>query len=160
MIKRIPKEGRITYSGDPINKWHYLPWDRLLLSLKRMRDRIAAGLNLRYEDSNEVGNKYTTATWGQCSDEKEQWPDKEDHIWPDEFAEQGRVAPLYRDGANGQKCPFDTHPTGSDGCFYHCRIFKNRKFNDGRLPTRKEALELYDKEIERGTILSEEYSKL
>jgi hypothetical protein len=150
----LPRENHVTVNGDPINPWLYSPWPRFLASLKRMRERIAGGLQLRYWDSNTIGDKETSATWGQCSKEKEQWPDAEDHTWPDEFLKHGRVAPVYRNVADGQRCPFEVTnagPGSGSGCFYRCRFFQSRKFERKlglTVPTREEALQLYDATIE------------
>jgi hypothetical protein len=134
----------------------YLSHERYVAFLERVGPQVRDGLPLVAEDSDEIGNKYTQATWGMCSREKEQWPDAEDHLWPDQFMSRGRVAPLYRvKPGTEQICPFDrrlvdeklrakTHP--SNGCFYTCRIFQ-RKY--GKTPTREEAVELYQIALKR-----------
>lgn len=114
---------------------------RFVAALKRQRERIASGLKLSKEDSDEPGNKFTTCTWGLCSDEKEAWPDAEDHLWPDQFESAGRVAPKYR--GKGHACPM-SRGNRSDGCFYDCRIFQKR---DGERVTKEVALALYDAAI-------------
>lgn len=120
----------------------YLPQERYIAVLNRQRDRIAKGIPLVLDDSDEIGNKHTSATWGLCSEEVEAWPDAEDHLWPDDFNKHKRVAPKYQ--RENQMCPFDARekPTGN-GCFYTCRLFR------GRYPTpnRDEALALYDQRI-------------
>lgn len=134
----------------PIN----LSDDRYLAALKRIRAHIAAGSSFTSDDDDTIGNKHTECSWGLCSDRKEDWPDSEDHLWPDQFVKQGRVAPLYR--KKHQLCPFDRRMTASpgtvssidmmQGCFYTCRIFRPKK--DPRM-TREQALALYDQAIER-----------
>lgn len=123
----------------------YLSDEQYLAALCRIRSQISLGLKLVFWDDETPGCKETHCSWGLCSKNKQQWPDAEDHIWPDQFRSQGRVAPLYT--RNDQTCPFDmrTRPNKSgDGCFWHCRIFQQKQE-----PTREEALALYDAEIAR-----------
>lgn len=129
------------------NKDLYLSDERYLVVLERQKKRIEDGLELSLVDSNTIGDKYTEATWGLCSGEKEAWPDAEDHLWPDQFLNEGRVAPKYQ--VTGQHCPFDDTSRqkdlfGPSGCFYRCRLFQNKKVDR---PDRKRALELYDERI-------------
>lgn len=117
----------------------YLPDDRYLAALRRQRDRIAAGVPLVCVDDDTVGNKVTSCSWGLCSDDAEAWPEAEDHLWPERFCREGRVAPRYLQ--THQPCPFDTRaPEGGPGCFHACRVFQ-RKY---RTPDREAALALYD----------------
>jgi hypothetical protein len=124
-----------------------LPDDRYLAALERQRGRIENGNPLTFFDDTTSGNKDTSCSWGLCDNAVEAWPDPQDHLWPDQFTDRRRVAPLYRD--NGQTCPLDTRPrpnTGLSGCFYTCRIFQARR---GQRPDREETLRLYDVELER-----------
>ena len=113
--------------------------------LVRLRDRIANGLELNAKDSTDSGNKYTECTWGLCSDEKQTWPDAKEHLWPDLFLKDGRVAPRYR--TTEQLCPMDTREPGGDefamlqGCFYTCKVFSRGK---NPLPTREQTIKFYD----------------
>jgi len=120
-------------------------------ALRRMRERIAAGLELDAWDCTAIGNKDTHCSWGMCSNDIEQWPDKDDHAWPVQFEERQRVAPRTPPGG----CPLDTR-TGTPeesrwGCFYHCRVFRYREIgytghrrSEDKNRGRKVALQLYD----------------
>lgn len=110
--------------------------------LKRQRERIANWLDFSADDCKDWGNKSTSANWGLCSDQKEAWPHAEDHLWPEQFTNHGRVAPKYR--RELQTCPMQTKGS-STGCFYNCMIFKGAiKESD-----RQKAVELYDAHIEK-----------
>lgn len=115
---------------------------RYVAALRRQRDRIASGIPFVAVDSDQIGNKYTHASWGLCSEDREAWPDREDHLWPEQF-DAGRVAPLYRN--QNQRCPMQKK-AGPNGCFYSCRIFKHREITANK---RAEAIALYDAEIAR-----------
>lgn len=123
-----------------MNKDLHLTDARYIAALYRQRDRIIAGLEFSAEDSDAIGDKYTHASWGLCSDDKGAWPDAKDHLWPDQFEQHGRVAPKYRH--QHQSCPMQTKGGGS-GCFYSCRIFKG-KINERM---RKQAIDLYEQQI-------------
>lgn len=127
-----------TVKGNRTMKHLQLTKARYLAALIRQRDRIAAGLTFEAEDSDTLGNKYTHASWGLCTNDKEAWPDAKDHIWPDQFTNQGRVAPKYR--TDTQSCPMQTKG-GGPGCFYSCRIFKHGTITKD---ARVEASALYD----------------
>ncbi len=117
--------------------------DRYLAFLKRMRDLIASGAELKYEDSEEIGNKYTHCSWGMCCGDKSGWPDPQDYLWPDQ---PDRVDIKY--STKRQCCPLSRNQTESSGCFYSCMIFKP----NGEKPTREQAIKLYDdkiKEVEK-----------
>jgi hypothetical protein len=143
---------------------HNLPHERYIAALERIKGQIESGLKLALDDSDEIGSKHTHASWGLCSGSAEQWPDAEDHLWPDQFKDEGRVAPLYRE--NYQFCPMDTRPFHTkppsemdlaQGCFYTCRLFNpgNRPAGKGQprdvfpSPTREEAVKLYQITITR-----------
>ena len=124
----------------------YMPQDRYAVALDRMRERIASGVPLRYFDDTTPGDKDTQCTWGLCAGDKASWPDAQDHLWPDRFLRDGRVAPLYLKTA--QKCPMDRRDLQDkdmNGCFYTCRVF-NPKKGDPRV-TQEFALALYDARI-------------
>jgi len=124
----------------------YMPQDRYVVALERMRDRIASGVPLRYFDDTTPGNKDTQCTWGLCAGDKASWPDAQDHLWPDLFLKSDRIAPLYRKPM--QKCPMDRRDLqdkNENGCFYTCRVFKPKK-NDPRV-AQEFALALYDARI-------------
>jgi hypothetical protein len=134
----------------------YLPQDRYIAALERQRARIEGGLELEYYDDTTIGAKETHCSWGLCSHDKEAWPDPEDHLWPGQFVEEGRVAPRYQ--VKGQLCPFDTDQNARghirdvgdpQGCFYRCRFFQARTLRAtlGPPPDRKRALELYDERL-------------
>lgn len=129
----------------------YLSDERYLVALERQKGRIEEGLELDLDDSNETGNKHTHCSWGLCSEDKEAWPDAEDHLWPDQFKKEGRVAPKYHDMGR-QPCPFDARTSAQrnkgfvNGCFFTCRFFRPRGQEQ---PDRGEALHLYDVAIDR-----------
>lgn len=118
----------------------HLSDDRYLAALYRQRDRIIAGLPFEAEDSDQIGNKYTHASWGLCSRDAGAWPDADDHLWPEQFAESGRVAPKYR--RERQPCPMQ-RKGGPTGCFYSCEIFKGRMGPKSR----QRAIDLYEAQI-------------
>lgn len=124
----------------------YLPQPRYIAALKRQLARIEGGVTLKAVDDVTPGNKSTECTWGLCTDEKEAWPDAQDHLWPDQFTKRGRVAPLYR--RKHQKCPLDRRELASEdpnGCFYSCRVFSPNK---GDLAVRRiDVVTLYQRRI-------------
>lgn len=123
-----------------------LPHDRFVAALRRIRQQIADGLELEHEDSEQFGNKFTHCSWGLCSRNKKQWPDAEDHLWPGEFVQGGRVAPRYR--TDTDECPFagpQESKTSWVGCFCRCQIFQRK------LPSQEYALRLYDQRIAEHT---------
>jgi hypothetical protein len=131
-------------NGITINTIRRLPQNRYLAALHRILAQIKNGSKLNAVDSTQIGNKYTHCSWGLCSTSKEQWPDKEDRLFPQDQP----LAILSQD--KGQFCPFDQHQTrqsGPDGCFYHCRIFQNP---NNRI-SREEAIRLYEIQIEKAT---------
>ncbi len=113
--------------------------ERYLAALYRQRDRIITGLPFEAVDSDVIGDKYTHASWGLCSEDAEAWPGRDDHLWPEQF-DKGRVAPKYRH--QHQVCPMQ-RKGGPFGCFFSCRIFK------GEITAKKraEAVELYEQTI-------------
>jgi hypothetical protein len=131
-----------------------LPWPRYQVALARLRRLIAEGLPLVYEDSTTLGDKYTHCSWGLCSRDVAAWIDAEDHLWPDQFRANGRVAPKYR--AGNQRCPWDQRNDLCDanemlrGCFYYCRIFQQQP-----APTVEEALCRYDQAMVDAGIVQE-----
>ncbi len=125
--------------------------ERYLAALERQQRRIAEGLPLVLCDDNSPGSRSTTATWGLCSDEREAWPDAEDHMWPEDFLGAAqRVAPLYRE-RSGQACAFDDLKRDADptmrGCFWRCMLFRPKPWRSP-LPTREEAVQLYQIRID------------
>lgn len=134
-----------------VNVLRKLPLDHYILALKRIRDLVPSR-PLFAADCTASGAKSTECTWGLCSEEKEAWPDAEDHIWPLEFEKAGRVAPLYRKGEH--RCPLDRRngeQSMTNGCFHTCRVFKPKK-GDPAL-TREFVIRLYNdviKEFDHG----------
>lgn len=121
----------------------YLNNDRYLAALYRQRDRIASGLEFSAIDSDAIGAKFTHASWGLCSEDKEAWPDAEDHLWPDQFENSGRMAPKYR--SETQPCPMQSKG-GPTGCFFSCRIFKGGEISKN---SRMHAIALYEAAIDK-----------
>jgi hypothetical protein len=109
--------------------------------LLKLKELIEAGEPLVLEDSDEIGNKYTYSTWGMCTNSKEVYFDPHMHIFPQDFIDDGRVAPIDR--PSGLPCPFDEQSRRKAGdfehygCFYRCRIF--RPLPGTRKITRNEA---------------------
>ena len=100
-----------------------------LEALLRLQALVLAGLPLEYEDSNCIGDKYTRCSWGLCSESKEMWPEPDMHLWPDDFINNGRIAPLHR--SNHHLCPCDTRTVGgNNGCFWTCIIFSRKLRKD------------------------------
>jgi hypothetical protein len=122
----------------------YMSNDRYIVALKHMRHLIANGEPLVAEDSDVTGDKWTHCSWGMCSMDAKSWPDPQDHLWPDQFIKDGRVAPKYA-GPN-QKCPMDKRdePDERMGCFYRCRIFRQLKSHG---IDKDSAVQLYDGQI-------------
>lgn len=122
--------------------------NRYLEALKRIRKSIADGCPLMFCNSDTIGDKHNECSWGLCSDDPQHWPDPEDHLWPDQFVKNGRVAPKYL--KVHQPCPMDRRMQAGNldinGCFWTCRIFRSKK---NPKPTREQALALYDEAILR-----------
>lgn len=118
----------------------YMSNERYLAALYRQRDRIIAGEPFVAWDDDTPGNKDTHASWGLCNNDAAAWPDAEDHLWPDQFENNGRVAPKYR--GQHQPCPIQTKG-GATGCFYRCRIFKSQMGPKSR----QTAIDLYEAQI-------------
>lgn len=124
-----------------------------LAALRRMRDRIADGIELVAVDSEEIGNKYTHCSWGMCSEDREQWPDRELHIFKEDFDSYGRISTKNR--LPWQPCPFDKRKRElvrdgniyslDSGCFWTCMIFQGAT---GAVSVEL-ALTLYDEAIAR-----------
>jgi len=144
-----------------VNNRLYFTDERFLCALERQRKRVLSGVPLVLDDSNSPGNKHTHASWGMCCGAKEMWPDPEDHLWPTQFKEEGRVAPLYND--KKQFCPFDRRAEeppvvpgsqrkvdfrdlGPSGCFYRCKLFKP---GEEGMPSRAKAVELFNIRIRK-----------
>lgn len=122
----------------------FLSQERYVVALERQRDRIAKGLKLEAIDSDVPGNRFVHVSWGLCSIERAAWPDAHDHIWPDQFRKQGRVAPKYRTDA--QRCPLQSggYPFG---CYHSCRAFKRELGPESA----GKVVNLYDAAIRRAT---------
>lgn len=150
--KRNDKRAR-THMGTAINP--DMGEGRYQDTLRRGRELIAKGLALDLDDCNITGMKSTEASWGLCSDSREMYPDVNDHTFPDDAVERGRLG--AREPPKGATCPFDRgrfkpdalNP-GAQGCFYRCMLFRPVKGQlpqgerVARVPTKAEALKLYD----------------
>ena len=125
----------------------HLPTNRYLAAMKRLRDLILKDTPLRAEDDTSPGNKSTSCTWGLCSSEKEAWPDAQDHLWPDQFVSEGRIAPKYLQAK--ERCPLDRRENGPrepNGCFYTCQVFSPLR-GETSLQDPVKVLQLYDLRI-------------
>lgn len=145
MGKKITNHGAFkTYQGAhksiQVNILNYLPQDRYILALNRLRAAIAAGRRLEADNDDSPGDKSMGCSWGLCDDNARTWPDPQDHIFPVDFLVHGRTSPL---DTQKHLCPMDRRDTATlNGCFYTCRIFQANKQQPA--PTRTEALKLYD----------------
>lgn len=132
-----------------INVLNKLPAPRIKVALKRLRHLIHSTMPLQAVDDESPGSKSTACTWGLCTESKKVWADAQDHTFPVDFEERGRVSPL--DVPKGS-CPMERDeplPPGvmASGCFYRCRAFNPKK---GDPPLTKElALALYDAKMEK-----------
>ena len=92
-------------------------------------------------NSDIVGDKGNECTWGMCNNRKEVWDKPEYHIWPYEFTENGRIAPID----NKIRCHFDNgdpnDPEWLHGCFYRCIAYMRG------VPSREETISMIDKII-------------
>jgi hypothetical protein len=151
-----------TYKGIPVriagphgimvNERRTLTDERYLEALKRIRALIASGNPLHGYDDTTVGAKNNECSWGFCQEHQAYWPDAEDHIWPDQFVEQGRVAPISKDKHHW--CPLDSglfgqfahghNQSATYGCFYRCAFFQRK---GRKRPDREQVLARYDKAI-------------
>ncbi len=115
----------------------YLTDEQHLHMLKKVRDRIANGETMVLDDSDDIGNKHTHCSWGQCTDkgwEKEALFRKDTPLLGSKYHDKGQI------------CPFDKDQAGESvlspaGCYHRCKIFQNSR---GNRPSREEALELYN----------------
>jgi hypothetical protein len=133
------------HSSIRINVLEHLPEERYLAALQRVRDAIAAGRPLQFYDDTTPGDKSTSCSWGLCHDSKDTWPDAQDHLFPSDFENNGRISPL----PSPDPCPMDTRGYGpyTYGCFYSCRVFQATRKNPR--PTHDEALALYEAAIKK-----------
>lgn len=125
-----------------INTIRTLPHKRYVAALIRIRDQIKGGSKLELDDSDELGNKHTECSWGLCSASKKQWPNEDDRLFPRDHP----LSILHR--TKGQDCPMDEQKDRKDGpggCFFSCRIFQNQN----NLPSREEAIRLYEIQIKK-----------
>ncbi len=121
----------------------HLTVEQYLEALHKIRDGIAKGEPMKAVNSDALGDKYNYCTWGVCTNSAEVWSRPEMHIWPMDFIERGRVAPL----TCPSKCPLDAREEEVRfGCFYKCLAFRPpRNF----ILDRRYALILYDTEIRK-----------
>lgn len=129
------------YYGLYVNRRDTMTPNQQLGVLKRIRNTIA-NANLSANDDTTPGSKNTEANWGLCGDIKAHYPDPELHIWPKQFVDEGRIAPIQH--TKDHPCPLSRDREGLSGCFYSCRVFRPIE-----ALTREMALNLYDAEIEK-----------
>ena len=143
-----------TYAGAhpsiQINVLRYLPTDRFVEALKRIRSHIAGGAQLTAYDDDSPGNKSSECSWGLCNTDPLIWPDAQDHTFPVDFDRHLRSSPLDAK----LRCPLDRRPGPqieddgpASGCFYTCSVFQSSRSNP--VPTREQALAKYDDYIKR-----------
>lgn len=119
---------RVRGTDDPINP--EMGEGRFQEALRRMRRRIADGLELELIDSRTPGERVTCASWGMCSRDPDQWPSEDDNLFPADFVRSGRVVP--RDLPETGRCPMDladpddasVQILGRVGCFHRCLLFQ------------------------------------
>lgn len=134
--------GFVTESGVipsiQVNVQRELTPEQVLKVLKRLKS-VVSQQKLKSEDSEQTGDKYTHCNWGMCTDSPHAYPDPAMHVWPYDFVNEGRVAPL----GTHILCPMDKRdsPDGQ-GCFHSCRVFQ------GPRPNQQQAIELYQIRIE------------
>tara|TARA_B100000315_G_C14483665_1_gene544140 strand:- start:408 stop:863 length:456 start_codon:yes stop_codon:yes gene_type:complete len=138
----------------------YLTDRQYMSALKRMRDKIYSGQKLLLDRSNEMGCKFTSASWGMCIQEPGFW-EPEERSFPEtkplyvgfKVTEEGERRDIFLESSKpkqeSQMCPFDRQAfegKQSDwpyvGCFNRCRLYKP----DGPLDA-EEAVILYDDRI-------------
>ncbi|WP_422928595.1 hypothetical protein [Singulisphaera sp. PoT] len=112
----------------------YLTDAQHLHMLRVVRDRIAEGVPLDYYDDTTPGDKSMACNWGQCTD----------HGHTKSMLRRG--TPKYRE--KHHRCPLDQvnqEEKKHSGCFWRCLVFQR----PGNLPSKEQALELYDIELGR-----------
>ena len=148
------KKNRITLEGIAKEKGKrkmerslYLTDEQYLELLKRIRKDLDKIESIFVEDS--------TVNVGLCAGVlsksgnwyKDKYVTLETALWPEAFKKIGKVQcenpqmfkMKYR--GDGHSCPLDERKGATDGCFYHCRAFKNRKLGV------EEVKRLYDERI-------------
>lgn len=137
---------RFGYDGKlRVNVLNSLSKSRFLLALKRLRKYVEKTKFVAI-DSEDVGDKYTYCSWGMCCDSPKVFPDKQDHIWPEQGVRNGKVSPIEL--GKGHLCPHDMRKSNNDinGCFFTCAYKKyfNRRSKKADL---SEALSRIDARI-------------
>jgi len=129
-----------------INKREKIGIKKTLEVLRRLYEVVLVE-ELKAEDSTTIGNKYTRANWGFCTEDPKIYPDASLHIFPDDFEKRGRMTPME----HKCDCPMrlrlegDPDDMNASGCFYQCRIFSPREGN--KVPHKELALELINNRI-------------
>ena len=133
----------------------YLTDKQYLDLLKRIRKDLDEIQVIYAEDCTMIGYKHTITNVGLCASEetdggwsKAKYVTRETAMWPKEFDKIGEVRyenpqmfTMKYTGVN-HKCPLDARSNkGGDGCFYHCRAFKDKNL------TIAEVKRLYDEVI-------------
>ena len=130
-----------------INNRYNMTLEEFLGVLERILESIKSGAELTCVDSTTIGDKYTRCSWGTCSFDKDHFPYPELQLFPQDFVDEGRVAPLEEpEGAHcplRQRKPGDSPSVCSSGCFYQCRVFQP----DRVTPSREEAIQIYEEAI-------------
>jgi hypothetical protein len=97
-------------------------WQRALVEL---RARAEKGVKLEYEDSEDIGNKYTTCNLGLCDRAIDKAMDgincRGTHVCPNDGRFFGR--------GGKQIAPINN---AADGCFFKCHVFQNVKNSRAR----------------------------
>ena len=89
--------------------------------LKNLLSFVKSGIEFNAIDSAEIGDKYTTCSWGLCCDHITVYNRKGLNQFHDDFISRKRVAPKYF--KEKQKCPHDTREGKEldlNGCFFTC----------------------------------------
>ncbi len=125
----------------------HLTDEQYLDLLKRIRKTLDSITEVIAEDSTLIGNKYTEANVGLCTDK---FTTRETALWPKQFDTIGKVkydhphmhSMKYR--RTHHRCPLDNRRRPDiNGCFYTCLLFQS-KF---KTPSIQEVKNLYDELI-------------
>lgn len=102
-------------------------------TLRELQKRADAGVPLRYQDSEAVGDKYTVCTLGLCDDGIER---KMDGVYPQNHHACPHDGRYFTETGERTAAPLEW----AYGCFYKCHIFKGSKASRALAPERIRAV--------------------
>ena len=122
-----------------MSKSLYLNTTQYYELLLKIRETITQpGFVVECDDSETIGNKYTTSNCGLCNDE---FTTLETALFPDQFP--ARKEMKYREKDKNHHCPFDDRIMGTptpleacQGCFFTCYLFNHKKHDPEHMLTR------------------------